>query len=169
MGVPGRLRWNAETKDGAASTPKTGSPSSTSTAVMGKPGPQPRSITLLPRGNVLAHFRTSFTPIPVDRILLPRCTRNSFATASYPLDRSICRGYQMVQVLLVTSLLVFINGIQFSRENHKFVLRKGAKEMSRFSLAIGESEVMPERVDSMPPSPASRSETPQFRHNTSCL
>jgi hypothetical protein len=85
------------------------------------------------------------------------------------LDRSICRGYQMVQVLLVTSLLVFINGIQFSRENHKFVLRKGAKEMSRFSLAIGESEVMPERVDSMPPSPASRSETPQFRHNTSCL
>jgi hypothetical protein len=62
MGVPGRLRWNAATNDGAASTPKSRSPSSTSTSVMGKPGPQPRSITLLTRGSVFAHFRTSFTP-----------------------------------------------------------------------------------------------------------
>src|ERR1700691_2197880 len=105
---------------------------------MGKPGPQPKSMTLPPRGSVLAQFRTSFTPIPVDRILLPRRARNSSATASYPLDRSIWRGDQMVQVLLVTSLLVFINGIQFSRENHKFVLRKGAKENeSIFAAPLG--------------------------------
>src|SRR5215469_18207366 len=57
---------------------------------MGKPGPQPRSMTLLPGGSVLAHFRTSFTPIPIDRVLLlPRRERNSRETASYPLDRSI--------------------------------------------------------------------------------
>src|ERR1700734_1384845 len=90
MGVPGRLRWNADTNDGAASTPKTCSPSSTSTTVMGKPGPQPKSITLLPGGSVFAHFRTSFTPIAVERVLLlPRRARNSSETDSYPLDRSI--------------------------------------------------------------------------------
>ena len=39
---------------------------------MGKPGPQPRSMTLLPCDSVLAHFRTSFTPMAVDRVpLLP--------------------------------------------------------------------------------------------------
>src|SRR3954470_5097695 len=36
------------------STPKTRSPSSTSTSLMGKPGPQPRSITLLATGSVFA-------------------------------------------------------------------------------------------------------------------
>ena len=55
-----------------------------------KAGPQPRSMTLLPGGSVLAHFRTSFTPIAVDGVLLlPRCARNSAETAPYPLDRSI--------------------------------------------------------------------------------
>ena len=57
-----------------------------------KPGPQPRSATLLPRGSVFAHFRTSFTPIAMDRVLLlPRRASNCSETASYPLDRSIDR------------------------------------------------------------------------------
>jgi hypothetical protein len=90
MGVPGRLCWNAATNDGAASTPKTCSPSSTSTTVMGTPGPQPRSITLLRCGSVFAHLRTAFTPIAFERVrLLPRRARNSADTASYPLDRSV--------------------------------------------------------------------------------
>src|SRR5436305_8681599 len=57
---------------------------------MGKPGPQPRSITQLACGSVFAHFLTSFTPIAIARVLLlPRRARNSPETASYPLDRSI--------------------------------------------------------------------------------
>jgi hypothetical protein len=92
--VPGRLRWNAATNDGAASTPKTRSPSPSSATVMGKPGPQPRSITLLPRGSVFAHFRTSFTPIAIDRLLLfPRRARNSSETAPYPFDRPAVQRY----------------------------------------------------------------------------
>lgn len=86
-GMLGRLRRNAWTKEGAASTPKTLRPSAARTSVMGKPGPQPRSITEAPHGSVRAHCRTSFTPMPVKRPL-PRRSRNSWATPSYPFDRS---------------------------------------------------------------------------------
>jgi hypothetical protein len=59
--------------DGDASTPKTSSPSSSKTAVMGKPGPQPRSITLLPCDSAFAHRRTSGTPMASAWVLrLPR-------------------------------------------------------------------------------------------------
>ena len=51
---------------------------------MGKPGPQPRSTTAVPRGSALAQSRTLFTPIVVDRVLT-----NSAAMPSYPFDRSI--------------------------------------------------------------------------------
>jgi hypothetical protein len=87
-GVFGRLRRNAWTKDGAASMAKTSSPSATRTSVMGKPGPQPRSITAAPLGNVRAHSRTACTPTPVERPL-PRRARNCAATPSYPFDHSI--------------------------------------------------------------------------------
>jgi hypothetical protein len=59
---------------------------------MGKPGPQPRSITAAPPGTVRAHSRTACTSIPVERPL-PRRARNSTATPSYAFDRSIL-GYQ---------------------------------------------------------------------------
>lgn len=89
MGVPGRLRWNAETIDGAGLTAKTCSASSIRTAVMGRPCPQPGSITLLPRGSPFCPH-TSFAPISLERVLpLPRRARNSSETESYPLDRSI--------------------------------------------------------------------------------
>jgi len=87
-GVFGRLRRNAWTQDGAASMAKTSSPSATSISVRGKPGPQPRSITAAPLGNVRAHCRTASTPTPVERPL-PRRARYSTATPSYPFDRSI--------------------------------------------------------------------------------
>jgi hypothetical protein len=74
------LRWNAATNDGAASTPKTSNPSSTSIAVMGKPGPQPRSMTLL-RAVVLSptfalsarRFQTDYFRDPQE--ILPRLLR----------------------------------------------------------------------------------------------
>src|SRR5258706_14559264 len=55
---------------------------------MGKRGLHPRSITAAPRGSVRAHFRTAFTPTPVERPL-PRRAKNSTETSSYPFDRSI--------------------------------------------------------------------------------
>src|SRR5438309_2847841 len=36
---------------------------------MGKPGPQPKSITVAPLGSIRAHSRTAFTPMPFDRAL----------------------------------------------------------------------------------------------------
>ena len=62
-------------------------PSATRTWVIGKPDPQPRSMTEARRGSVRAQLRTAFTPIPAERAL-PRPARNSTATLSYPFDRS---------------------------------------------------------------------------------
>src|SRR5215216_2193660 len=58
---------------------------------MGRPVPQPKSMTAALRGSVRAQLRTSRVPTAVDGAR-PRPARNSAATPSYPLDRSIISG-----------------------------------------------------------------------------
>src|SRR6266700_27965 len=55
---------------------------------MGRPDPQPKSITVAPGGSVRAQSRTALAPMAVEGAR-PRPARNSTATPSYPLDRSV--------------------------------------------------------------------------------
>src|SRR5215831_14987420 len=64
---------------------------------MGNPAPQPKSRTVAPRIRVRAHSRTGFTPMPLERVgALPRFARNSAATPSYPLDRSVIEHLEQI-------------------------------------------------------------------------
>src|SRR5215510_140369 len=55
---------------------------------MGRPEPQPKSIIVAPGGSVRAQSRTALAPMAVEGAR-PRPARNSTATPSYPLDRSV--------------------------------------------------------------------------------
>jgi hypothetical protein len=127
---------------------------------MGNPGPQPKSITAAPCGSVRAHSRTAFTPMPFERVCAqPRPAKNSAATLSYPLDRSVIEWSPLVlygprtAVERTLSIRCSMSPPTVSRHTTRSARARGCSPVPRSALLEGQIAAPHQCTFRLPESP----------------